>query len=59
MKFEEAITKSIRAFFDGKMPEKTNEINDDGLFYTPNYFDELEERLLDKKKETDDAAEDL
>ena len=57
MKFEEAIAKSIKSFFDGKIPEKTSEINEDGLFYTPEYFDELEERLLGTKQECVDDAE--
>lgn len=26
---------------------KTSELKKDGLFYTPEYFDELEEELLD------------
>jgi hypothetical protein len=59
MKFEEIIAKSIKSFFAGNIPQKTAEANNDELFYTPDYFDELEERLLDKKKETDDAAEEV
>lgn len=48
MTFDEAVKKSIKVFLKGKMPMKTGELKADGLFYTPEYFDELEEELLDK-----------
>jgi hypothetical protein len=48
MTFDEAVKKSIKVFLKGGMPMKTGELKEDGLFYTPEYFDELEEELLDK-----------
>jgi len=48
MTFNEAVKKSIKVFLKGKMPMKTSELKEDGLFYTPEYFDELEEELLDE-----------
>ena len=48
MKFEDAVKKSIKAFMRGKAPSATTAINKDGLFYSPEYFDELEETLMEK-----------
>tara|TARA_R100001377_G_scaffold61219_1_gene37272 strand:- start:833 stop:1012 length:180 start_codon:yes stop_codon:yes gene_type:complete len=57
MKFEDAVKKSIKSFMNGKIPIATNELGEEGIFHTPDYFDELEENMLgeDKKKETADA----
>ena len=41
MTFDEAVKKSIKNFLKGKMPMET------GLFYTPEYFDDLEQQFLD------------
>tara|TARA_R100001377_G_scaffold35160_2_gene19405 strand:- start:831 stop:1025 length:195 start_codon:yes stop_codon:yes gene_type:complete len=64
MTFDDAIKKSIKVFLQGKMPMKTAELNAEGLFYTPEYFDALEEEILEdapknkksKKREDKDAA---
>tara|TARA_B100000780_G_C21005305_1_gene402365 strand:- start:196 stop:378 length:183 start_codon:yes stop_codon:yes gene_type:complete len=60
MTFDEAVKKSIKVFLKGKMPMKTGELKSEGLFYTPDYFDQLEEDILeeptDSKKELDDEA---
>ena len=65
MTFDEAVKKSIKVFLQGKMPLKTGGLKEEGLFFTPEYFDELEADLLDepvdgkkkkKKKESKDAA---
>jgi len=45
MKFEDAVKKSVKAFMAGKMPRATNELIEGGIFYTPEYFDELEADL--------------
>lgn len=57
MKFEDAVKKSIKSFMNGKIPIATNELGEEGIFHTPDYFDELEKNMLgeDKKKETADA----
>ena len=57
MKFEDAVKKSIKSFMNGKIPTATNELGEEGIFHTPDYFDELEKNMLgeDKKKETADA----
>tara|TARA_R100000544_G_scaffold36520_2_gene25002 strand:+ start:381 stop:569 length:189 start_codon:yes stop_codon:yes gene_type:complete len=61
MTFDEAVKKSIKVFLQGKMPMKTGELKEDGLFFTPDYFDELESAILDeptdttKEKESSDA----
>ena len=56
MKFEDAVKKSIKAFMNGKTPAATNDLGEEGIFHTPDYFDELEEQMMgdDKKKETVD-----
>tara|TARA_R110002073_G_scaffold61105_1_gene153744 strand:+ start:741 stop:917 length:177 start_codon:yes stop_codon:yes gene_type:complete len=52
MKFEDAVKKSIKSFMNGKMPNSATEFTEGGAFHTPEYFDDLEERLLgDDKKE--------
>ena len=62
MTFDEAVKKSIKVFLQGKMPMETGEAKEEGLFFTPEYFDELEADLLDeptkskKDKEATDAA---
>jgi len=60
MTFEEAIRRSIRAYLKGKIPESVKEAKGE-LRYTPEYFDELEERVLNpdkKKKKSKDDDED-
>jgi hypothetical protein len=47
MKFEDAIVQSITQFYEGKMPESLNELSEDGLTYTPDWFDAFEEALKD------------
>ena len=51
MTFDQAVKKSIKVFMQGKLPMKTDQLKEEGLFYTPEYFDELEEDLL--KEPTD------
>ena len=57
MTFDEAVKKSIKVFMQGKMPMKTGELKEDGLFYTPDYFDELEADLLDEPTDSKKAKE--
>ena len=47
MKFEDAVKKSVKAFMAGKMPEETGALMSDGIFHTPEYFDDLEAELMD------------
>ena len=54
--FEDVIRQSIKSFRKGKMPEQTKRLlEEEGkeLKYTPEYFDELEEELLDQKEKAD------
>lgn len=52
MKFEEAVRKSIKAYFEGRDPEAFLEAHGD-IKYTREYFDEVEEEMLsDTKKKT-------
>ena len=63
MTFDEAIKKSIKVFLNGKMPMKTGELKEDGLRFTPEYFDDLEDEMLknpidiksDKEEATDES----
>lgn len=59
MKFEDAVKKSIKAFMQGKTPNATDEMADDGIFHTPEYFDELEEKILGEVKEEESVDEDV
>lgn len=50
MKFQDAVRKSIKAFVDGKMPKTLMEMKaEEGLMFTPEYFDELEASLVEEK----------
>ena len=48
MKFQDAIKKSIKSFQEGNMPKNLMELSEGNLLYTPDYFDELEESLMEK-----------
>lgn len=51
MKFQDAVKKSIKAFVEGKMPKNLMEMKaDEGLMFTPDYFDELEASLVGEEK---------
>ena len=51
MKFEDAIKKSIKDFIKGNSASKTTENAEGGLYYTPEFFDEFEEKFLEASKE--------
>lgn len=57
MTFDEAVKKSIKVFMKGKMPMKTGELKEEGLFFTPEYFDELEDDLLDEPTDSKKSKE--
>jgi hypothetical protein len=57
MTFDEAIKKSIKMFMKGKMPMNTSQISEEGLFFTPEYFDELEVDLLEEPTDSTKAKE--
>mgnify|MGYP001163552578 FL=1 len=59
MKFEAAVKKSIREFMKGKTPSATDKMAEDGIFHTPEYFDELEEKILGEVKEEESVDEDV
>jgi hypothetical protein len=56
MNFEDAIRKSISAYYKGVEPENLNSTKEE-VVYTREYFDELEEDLLGKKSEDKDEVE--
>ncbi len=45
MQFDEAVLLSIKRFKEGKMLNKTSEMKDGQIYYTPEYFDGLAEAL--------------
>ena len=59
MTFEEAVRKSIKAYFNGEDPTALIDATEGGAKYTREYFDELEADLLGKKaaEETDEDME--
>ena len=57
MTFDEAIKKSIKVFLNGKMPMKTSELKEDGLRFTPEYFDDLEAEMLENPIDDKTAKE--
>ena len=56
MNFEDAIRKSISAYYKGVDPENLNATKEE-VVYTREYFDELDEDLLGKKSEDKDEVE--
>lgn len=49
MKFEDAIKRSIKEFLRGKYPKKLAELKEDGLTFTPEWFDAFEDSLDEAK----------
>ena len=60
MTFEQAIVKSVRAYFNGKMPDNLIQAADSKESkYTPDFLDELEKSLIGKeaaKKDKEDTV---
>jgi hypothetical protein len=48
MTFDEAVKKSIKQFMAGKLLTETAKLKEDGIFYSPEFFDDLEEELLNE-----------
>lgn len=65
MDYDDVIRKSIKDFMQGKMPTAIAELKEEGIRYTPDYFDKIEAELMPagkgkaskKKKDDADAAE--
>ncbi len=59
MQFQDAVRMSIEKFIEGKMPEKLTELSPEReLYYTPDYFDQLEEELLGEPVEKAEGEKD-
>jgi hypothetical protein len=57
MTFDEAVKKSIKQFVNGVMPMKTAELKEGGLLYTPDFFDQMEDELLEEPTDSKLAKE--
>ena len=55
MNFEDAIKKSIKSFLAGKTPEALRATKEDDFIYSSEYFDMLEEELLEEPTDTTKA----
>ena len=53
MTFDEAVKKSIKQFMAGKLLTETSKLKEDGIFYSPEFFDDLEEELLNEDPDTE------
>ena len=51
MKFEDGIRLSIKNFLDGNMPKELAATKEEGLKYTPEWFDTFEETFKDRDSE--------
>lgn len=61
MEYRDVVRQSIKTFMEGTMPEQTASLKEEGLKYTPEFFDELEANLLetkDKKGKKDKKEDD-
>jgi len=47
MKFEDAVKKSVKAFVAGKLPTAVVEERGGEVFFSPDYFDEMEASFLE------------
>jgi len=55
MNFEDAIKKSIKSFLSGKTPEALRATRDEDFKYSAEYFDILEEEILEEPTDTTKA----
>jgi len=59
MQYDEIVRQSVKAFKKGRLPEQISSRKEEGLKYTPEYFDQLEEDLLGNdttpEEDTDEA----
>ena len=55
MNFEDAIKKSIKSFLAGKTPEALRATKEEDFIYSSEYFDMLEEELLEEPTDTTKA----
>lgn len=61
MNFTDAVRKSMQKFLDGKLDLKElQKVTEEDILYTPDFFDDLEEQMLedDAPAEKDDEDED-
>ena len=64
MNFTDAVRKSMQKFLDGKLDLKElQKMTEEDILYTPDFFDELEEQMLEDdepkgKKKKDEQDED-
>lgn len=64
MDYYDLVQKSIVEFLKGKTPKETAALRENGITYTPEYFDELEKRMDDadkkpsKKKDASEVEDD-
>lgn len=59
MEYSDMIRQSVKAFKEGRFPERMNAAKEAGLKYTPEYFDQLEEKLLGKDTKDEEADDDV
>jgi hypothetical protein len=57
-KFKDAVGKSIRNFYNGRLPEKAIEASQGEFRFTPEYFDEMKEEPEKKSKKAKEPTED-
>lgn len=53
MKLKDAVRKSVRNYYDGKLPEKAIEASGKTFIYTPDFFDQL----IEDDKEVEDVED--
>lgn len=56
MKFEDGIRLSIKNFLAGDMPKELGGLKEEGLTYTPEWFDHFEESFKNKEVDLEDNA---
>ena len=59
MNFTDAVRKSMQKFLDGKLDLKElQKLTEEDILYTPDFFDELEEQMLEDDEPKGKAKKD-
>jgi len=58
MEYRDVVRQSIKSFLEGERPQQIEALKEEGLKYTPEYFDDLEKELLGEEAESKDDKED-
>ena len=59
MQFDEAVLMSMKKFREGKSLSLTKQLKEEGIIFTPEYFDELEEEITGEAVEVQETEDEV